>query len=666
MTVTASQTNARRAVILGLDALVPTLVERFLGEGVLPNLAALVEGGCFTRIRSVIPAQTPANWTTLATGATPGTHGVIQWGSHIPGEPVWESHNADAFTAGLCRAEYLWESLARQGQRTVVMNYAGYPPTTEAATFIDWLYQPSRSYFDLAAPTVYHNCADLDTTDAISLAPAAGWVGAPASDVTPLAAVLDVATATAGCGPKLYALVLGRGRTYDTVTIARARDARGPVATLRVGEWSDWVYGEFTTADHGHAEGAFRFKLLELSPDGDRLRLYRSDAFPSDGRFCSDGVLAQRLVADLGPYVHSGLSVRLHLRGWLDWETVAQVMADEADWWSGAASLAMAETDASLLVLHWHILDAVGHRLMGLIDPTGTAYDACRAEEYWDIVREYYRAADRFVGAFLERLDDGETVFAAVADHGMPANRKAVSLLHLFRERGWVTLTADGLDVDWPRSKLFFAQNHLWVNLRGRDQGGIVPAAECDGLRADVLAAMRDLKDPETGEHVLAFALTRDDAPMVGLWGPHIGDVVYCYSGGYSWSGPEVLRMGEDRLVFPRDGGNHGPMVTTYETGVGSVLGTLVLAGPGVARRGLLPADEQAAICTTDLAPTLAHLLRWDAPAQSEGRVLRECLDGLPSDRLPRTFHTVARPLVERPTQKPRPLVLQGDVTDEI
>ena len=102
-----------RTVLLGLDAMVPNVVEKFLAEGILPNFARLLERGSFTRLRPVIPAQTPTNWNTLATGASPGTHRLVQWGSHIPGEPVWEYHRAEAFNAGLCRAEYLWEAAAR-------------------------------------------------------------------------------------------------------------------------------------------------------------------------------------------------------------------------------------------------------------------------------------------------------------------------------------------------------------------------------------------------------------------------------------------------------------------------------------------------------------------------------------------------------------------------
>lgn len=114
----------------------------------------------------------------------------------------------------------------------------------------------------------------------------------------------------------------------------------------------------------------------------------------------------------------------------------------------------------------------------------------------------------------------------------MPANKKAVSLVNLFHGPGWVTLTPDGQEVDWTRSKVFFAQNHLWISLKGRDDGGIVPPEEYHAQRSQVLAAMRDLKDTETGEHVFAFVVPREDAPMVGLWGEYIGDLVHCHTGG--------------------------------------------------------------------------------------------------------------------------------------
>jgi len=663
--------QAQRALFLGFDALVPNMVEKFLAEGILPNFERLLAKGVFSRIRPVIPAQTPTNWTTLATGATPGTHAVIQWGSRIPGETHTVSHRDEAFNAGHCRAEYLWETAARNGVRSVVFNYAGYPPTCpDMVTHIEWLFRPAQSYFDLAPPTNYHNCPELDTTDPIELSPAEGWDNLPESGVRPLQATLAVHTTTEGVGPTYHALIFG-AEEYDTVLISPDRDAACPIATLKVGEWSGWVHASFSTEDMGEAEGAFRFKLIELAADGTRVQLYRGDAFPTDGRICSDPQLGEWLIAQLGPYVHAGQSCDLHRRGVIDFATVDEVMADEAEWWPEAVRLVMDETGAQLLYLHWHILDAMGHEFVQRVDPTGTGYDPDGADEAWQVIRGYYRAADRLLGRFLDLFDEsagtaaGETVFCVASDHGMPGNIKAVSLINAFLAEGWLTKTEDGQGIDWARSKLYFAQNHLWINLHGRDEGGIVPPEEYDDLRARIVAVMRAITDPDTGEHVVPIVLPREDAAMIGLWGHYIGDVCFVYAGGYRWSGPEVLRLGEERLVFPCDGGNHGPMMPTYETEVTSVMGAMVLGGAGIRAQGPAPRLEQFRICTTDVAPTLAHLLRLDIPAQNEGRVLHEFLEGECAERPERTITPTARDVVRRPTVKPERIQLQGDVTDE-
>ena len=658
---------AGRALFLGFDALVPNTVEKFLAEGILPNFERLLERGVFSRLRPVIPAQTPTNWTTLATGATPGTHAIIQWGSRVPGEAHTTSHREEAFNAGHCRAEYLWETAARDGVRSVVFNYAGYPPTRpDMVTHIEWLFKPAQSWFDLAMPTNYHNCPELDTRDPIELVPAQGWQHLPDSGVEPLVATLEVCTTTQGVGPVYQALIFG-AEAYDRVLISADRDGSMPVAEFGVGEWSDWVHAVFSTEDHGEAEGAFRFKLVELAPDGSRVQIYRSDAFPTDGRICSDPDLGRRLIDELGPYVHAGQTCDLHRTNALpDFATVDEVMADEARWWPRAVQMAMGDADAKLLYLHWHILDAMGHSFVQRIDPTGAGYDPETAEHYWEIVRGYYRAADRLLGAFLDLFDDGDTVFCVSADHGMPANIKAVSLVNAFLEEGWLTKSADGLGIDWDASKLYFAQNHLWINLQGRDEGGIVPPEEFDELRRAVVAKMRSIVDPETGEHALPIVLPREDASMIGLWGDYIGDACFVYGGGYRWSGPEVLRMGEKRVVFPCTGGNHGPMIPTYETETTSVMAAMVLGGAGIRPQEAAPRLEQFRLSTTDVAPTIAHLLGVDVPAQSEGRVLHEFLEGAHSERPERGPVTpTARNVVRRRSVKPKGVQLQGDVTDE-
>jgi len=257
-----------------------------------------------------------------------------------------------------------------------------------------------------------------------------------------------------------------------------------------------------------------------------------------------------------------------------------------------------------------------------------------------------------------------ETTIAIVAEHGMPANKKAVALVNTFKDKEWLKLTDDGKGVIWEESKLFFEQNHLWINLQEREPTGVVSPDEYKELRSEIQKVMRDIKDPETGEHAFSFVLTREEAPMAGLWSEHIGDIVFCYAGGYRWAGAEVLQRGDQEVVFPCEGGNHGPMIPTYETEVASVYGTLILAGNGV-RKGIAEnPSRKGSRCTADVAPTLAHLLGIDPPAQNEGRVLHEFLEEYSSEYPERKLTPTARNLRSSPRQRPR-IQLKGDVTDE-
>src|SRR5262249_8371603 len=65
--------------ILGLDGLDHGLTERLLGEGKLPNLAALRDRGSFAALASTLPPISPVAWSTFQTGVNPGKHNIFDF-----------------------------------------------------------------------------------------------------------------------------------------------------------------------------------------------------------------------------------------------------------------------------------------------------------------------------------------------------------------------------------------------------------------------------------------------------------------------------------------------------------------------------------------------------------------------------------------------------------
>ncbi len=66
-------------IVLGIDGLDYHLVRDLIGQGRLPNLARLGEGGRFTPLATSTPPQSPVAWSTFITGLDPGEHGIFDF-----------------------------------------------------------------------------------------------------------------------------------------------------------------------------------------------------------------------------------------------------------------------------------------------------------------------------------------------------------------------------------------------------------------------------------------------------------------------------------------------------------------------------------------------------------------------------------------------------------
>jgi len=88
----------RPVIALGLDATDPKLLEDWMDDGKLPNLARFRERGAFGWVNNVRYYRTETSWITFLTGALPSQTG--EWG-HVQYDPeryTVEEHSAYGFT----------------------------------------------------------------------------------------------------------------------------------------------------------------------------------------------------------------------------------------------------------------------------------------------------------------------------------------------------------------------------------------------------------------------------------------------------------------------------------------------------------------------------------------------------------------------------------------
>lgn len=124
-----------KLLILGIDGMDPKTTRRMADEGKLPNISKYLKYGSARKDLRQLgchPTITPPCWTSLATGAYPGTHGITDYWRQSPESLDAVVYNMDS---RFCHAEQLWNVTVEAGKKTLVWHWPGssWPPTSDNA-----------------------------------------------------------------------------------------------------------------------------------------------------------------------------------------------------------------------------------------------------------------------------------------------------------------------------------------------------------------------------------------------------------------------------------------------------------------------------------------------------------------------------------------------------
>lgn len=125
--------TADKMLVLGVDGLDPRFAKYCLNKGLMPNLQKLIDNGSCREdlvMLGGMPTVTPPMWTTLATGAYAGTHGITAFYNQ---DPENMARRIYALDSRMCKAEQLWNVFAEAGKKTLVWHWPGssWPPTSD-------------------------------------------------------------------------------------------------------------------------------------------------------------------------------------------------------------------------------------------------------------------------------------------------------------------------------------------------------------------------------------------------------------------------------------------------------------------------------------------------------------------------------------------------------
>jgi len=616
--------KARKLMLLGVDSMMMKRVDRFVGEGRMPNLQRLMERGVAADAYPTIPTSTGPNWTTIITGADSATHGVF-------------SNN---FNSDICQAERIWQSAEKAGKRSIILRYpGGWPPTVSDGIVLE-MGGPANGLgvvcyskcYTTAPLTTFHG-APLDGPRRepveVTLKPAEGWTNLPESSAPPLACEIVSTPRAKGEAVTLHAVVTAAGPSgYDKVAICLSPDGASALSTIGVDEWSDFITSRFALAA-GDRDATYRFKLIRLSPDAKEFILYRSQVYATEG-FTHPPDLAQELIGQCGPFFDNPNRLLLSL-GWFD--NYFEEFEYHSEWLCNAAACLLKRERWDLFFNQIHSPDYAEHEWLGGIDPMSFRYRKDEASKWWEAFARDYELADRHLGRMLELADD-DTLVVVVSDHGHIIGRKKLALGNVLAKAGLIAVDEQG-NVDDARSKVLVGGGHgaLLVNVKGRQPNGCVePGAEFERVRDQAIDALYGLRDEEEGRRAVAVVLRREEAGVIGLGTEKVhGDLIVFPAPGYTEnlryeaSAPEtgIILPDPKYGAWPGSEGTHAHL-PSVDYSEGSITSSFIMAGPGV-RRGV---RRDKPIFLRDVTPTMAHLLGIPCPRNSDGAVLHDLLEG--------------------------------------
>ena len=613
----------KKVIVIGLDGLEPAIIEHMLERGELPSFDKLRRAGCYSRLKTTYPAQTPVAWSSFATGTNPGGHGIFDFVRRDPqtylpdlalsrfekpksmfaaprvvsnrqGVPVWSVLSGAGIPSVILRCPVTFPPDELKGRMLAGVGVPDLRGGQGTGTF----YTQNKTARAKESEQIVH----LDAGDHFPsrvIGPRNPRVSPPADTTADIRVEVD--------------------RAAGTLTI---RTGGTPAAVeLRPGQWSEWVRVKFKLSMLQSLPGMVRFYVRQLVP---HVEFYASPVnfdpaapvfpvtYPGEyGKTLSEAI---GLFSTLGMAEdHTGLN-----NGRFDEAAyLAQcelVLAEREK----MTLFELARFEEGLFFVVFDTPDRVAHMFWRFRDPQHPLYDRERAPELERSIEEHYRRYDTLLAKVLERADE-HTLIVVLSDHGFNTFRRAFHTNTWLVENGLMTLKEgrkpsedlgeNFAGVDWPRTHAYaIGLGGIYLNWKGREREGIVEeGAGAESARRAIVNGLTGLADAAAG-CVAVNSVSRREEIYTGPCTADAPDLLVNYAPGYRVSWQTALGGMPDGLFEDNTRRWSGDHIIDPET------------VPGILLMNRAARQNHADI--RDLAPTILSFLGVPKLATMEGKNL--------------------------------------------
>ena len=622
--------KVRKVIFLGLDGLEPDLVEKFLADGKLPNLAALREQGRYSRLRTTFPPLSPVAWATFATGSNPGKHNLFDFlnrnlRSYLPElsssrvhQPTrvwklgrWRLPLGKPTVEMRRKSRSFWSLLGDNLIGSTILRVPiTFPPEPFEGRLLSAMCTPdllgTQGSFQLFTDEPFEG--EFEEAGACYPLNAAangfeGQVRGPDNSIRDGDGSLRIP----------FRLLVDYEAGGGTLEIG------GKSYALDADRFTPWIRLTFRAGLGIKVSGIAQFRLAATDP---HVRLYLSPIAIDPEKpalpISHPPYYAPYLAKLLGNFSTLGLAE--------DTWALNERVIDEDSFLEQAYQIcsereamfesALERTRKGVVACVFDTPDRVQHMFYRYLEPNHPAHAANgnSMAKYARAIEDLYVRMDRIVGKAMLSTDE-DTVLFVLSDHGFKSFQRGVNLNSWLENEGYLAVR-DGAadegylrDIDWTRTRAYsFGLAGIYINLKGRESQGIVGRADASRLAEEIASKLTGLRDEERD----AVAVRRGYAKQAVYRGPYVEaapEIVVGYNPGYrsSWG----VALG--RVAGPVFEDN-----TKAWSGDHCVDPPLI---PGVVFCNREFSSRDPGI--EDMAPTAMRLFGYEPPAHMDGRDLR-------------------------------------------
>jgi predicted AlkP superfamily phosphohydrolase/phosphomutase len=629
--------SSRRVLVLGMDGLEPTLLGEMMEAGKLPNFVKLKQKGGLAKLGTSTPPQSPVAWSDFITGNDATVHGIFDFVHRNP-ETMVPKLSTGGPEEGLLRlGTPFWRYLVERGVDTTIFRVpSNYPPDDPGSKHY-------RCLAGMGTPDLHGTYGEFSLFTVKASRPrrqvSGGWFCRLRQKGNVAEGML-----TGPEKPELPRWVprwfteSGSGTKQKDLEIPFqvVRDPENKVARISIcdqtllmkeGEWGEWCRVEFPVLQvKGFAimkvAGIVRFMLLKTHPT---MELYASpiNIDPEDpvNPISVPGSYAQEVSRETGRYYtqgipedHSALSAGALTDD--QYLVQARTVMDER---AAQLEFALKRFKQGFLFFYFGASDQVAHMFWRDLDERHPTYKKELKDKYGDVIGDIYVQMDRALGRAMESLRPNDTLIV-MSDHGFGSFRRGFNLNSWLKDNGYLSVPdKDSFDpeaemfqgVDWRSTKAYgLGINLLYVNLQGREKEGSVPAVQYDGLLNELKGKLLGIKDPDTGERVIAEVYRVDELYPGVHQDPKIKDrapdLIIGYGAGYRAGWKTILGSMPKSLVVDNLDRWSGDHCVATDLVPGVILANKAIRKPNPTLR--------------DLGPTILAEFGIETPASMKGR----------------------------------------------